>query len=202
VSHTLLLNAFGPSFSGLRLSPPPPIVMSTPTWVPHVVLGLCILIPPSGPDYTLGVPDGCLNDSGGEEAIPTMRGSMAAFYQPAIERPELKIETSAQRWREHFACCVVMMSRMSFSWWYTLSTPSAEGAGKVSRSVAAATTFWLALGKARSCIPSWMMVAETSLARVQAAVRSTVRLRSASSVDLRWCSSVSRSSMVARSLGG
>jgi hypothetical protein len=42
---------------------------------------------------------------------------------------------------------------MFFSWWYTLSTPFAKGAGKVSRSVATIATFWLALAKAGHCAP-------------------------------------------------
>jgi hypothetical protein len=54
---------------------------------------------------------------------------MAAFCRLALQRPRLKIETSAQRWREITVCCAAVMSMMSFSWWYTMSTSSAEGAG-------------------------------------------------------------------------
>jgi hypothetical protein len=32
---------------------------------------------------------------------------------------------------------------MSFSWQYTLSNPTVKGVGKVSRSAAAMTTFWM-----------------------------------------------------------
>jgi hypothetical protein len=53
---------------------------------------------------------------------------------------------------------------MPFSCWYTLSTMSTEGAGKVSRSAAAATTFWLALVKVGHGGPSRLMVAVTALA--------------------------------------
>jgi hypothetical protein len=42
---------------------------------------------------------------------------------------------------------VVTVLRMSCSCLYTLSTPSVEGAGRVSRSVAVAATFWPALAK-------------------------------------------------------
>jgi hypothetical protein len=60
---------------------------------------------------------------------------MAVFYWLALERPGL--ETSARHWMELSVCCAVVMSRMSFSWRYTLSTPSVEGVGKVFRSAAA-----------------------------------------------------------------
>jgi hypothetical protein len=93
------------------------------------------------------------------------------------------------------------MLRTSFGWWYILSTPSVKGAGKVSRSTTAVATFWLALAKARHCVPSWLMAAVTSLAQAQEVVRSTIRLRSASSTDFRWCSMVSWTSMAAHSLG-
>jgi hypothetical protein len=75
-------------------------------------------------------------------------GVIAVFYQLALERPGVKTETSAQRWRELSTCYAEAMPRMSFCWWYTLSTPSVEGVGKVSRSAATAATFYLALAKA------------------------------------------------------
>jgi hypothetical protein len=59
---------------------------------------------------------------------------------------------------------MVVMPRMSFSWWYTLSTSSVEGVGKVSRSAATVATFWLALANTGCYIPSWLMAAATSLA--------------------------------------
>jgi hypothetical protein len=54
--------------------------------------------------------------------------------------------------------------RMSFSWRYTLSTPSAKGEGKVSRNVVVTATFWLTLAKVRCCAPSQFIVAAMTLA--------------------------------------
>jgi hypothetical protein len=102
--------------------------------------------------------------------FPPQGGSVAAFYHPAFERPGLENETSARHWREFFACCDVVMLRMSFSWWYTLSTPSMEGAGNVSRTAAATVIFWLALAKTGHCTPSRLMVAATSLVQAQVLV--------------------------------
>jgi hypothetical protein len=59
---------------------------------------------------------------------------------------------------------------MSFSWWYTMSIPSVEGMGKVSKSVAAAAMFWLALAKVGCGIPSWLMSVAMALAQAQALV--------------------------------
>jgi hypothetical protein len=78
-----------------------------------------------------------------------------------------------------------MMLILSFSWRYTLSTLLAEGAGKVSRSVAAATRFCLALVKAGRNGSSRLMAAVTSLAKARALVRSTVMTYFVSSGDLR-----------------
>jgi hypothetical protein len=38
--------------------------------------------------------------------------------------------------------CVVMMVSISASWWYSLSTPSAEGGGSAFRSMAAVASIW------------------------------------------------------------
>jgi hypothetical protein len=57
------------------------------------------------------------------------------------------LETPAQHWRELSAYDVATMVRISLSWWYTMSTPSVEGACNVSRSMTMMTTFWLALAK-------------------------------------------------------
>jgi hypothetical protein len=42
---------------------------------------------------------------------------------------------------------------MSFSWLYTSSTPSADGAGKMFRSAVAVATFCLTLAKVGCCVP-------------------------------------------------
>jgi hypothetical protein len=68
---------------------------------------------------------------------------VAAFCWPALEWPGIKTETSAQRWRKFSTFYAAAVPRISFSWRYTLSTPSVKGVGKVSRSVAAVATFWL-----------------------------------------------------------
>jgi hypothetical protein len=124
---------------------------------------------------------------------------VAAFCWLALEWSGLEIETLTRRWRELSACWAVMMLRISFSWRYTLSTPSAKGVGKVSKSVAVMTTFWLALAKAGRYVPSRLMAATTSLARAQMFMWSTNKARSALSADLRWCSSVIWASKAARS---
>jgi fatty acid desaturase len=72
-----------------------------------------------------------------------------------------------------------------------LLTPSVEGAGKVSKSVAAAATFWLALAKVRCGVPSWLMAAVMALARVRALVKSMVVAHSVPCVALCHCSSIS-----------
>jgi hypothetical protein len=95
----------------------------------------------------------------------------------------------------------VVMLRMSFSWQYTLSTLLVEGAGKVSRSAAAMTMFWLVLAKVGHRAPSRLMAAMMSLARARALVNSTFMVCSVSSVDLRWCSLVIWASMDALSPG-
>jgi hypothetical protein len=59
-----------------------------------------------------------------------------------------RIEASIQRSRELFACCMAVVPRMLLSYWNTSPTQSTEGAGNISRSAAAAVTFWLALAKA------------------------------------------------------
>jgi hypothetical protein len=59
-----------------------------------------------------------LND---EDVVPTTEGFMESFYWPPLEWLGLKIVISTQRWMELSACGVAVMSRISFSWWYTLS---------------------------------------------------------------------------------
>jgi hypothetical protein len=106
---------------------------------------------PRRPNSIPGAPDACLDDlvKHGPESEQSLPWSfVVAFCRLTLERPRLKTETSAQRRTELSACGIAVMSRMSFSSQYTLSAPSVEGVGKVSRSVAAMTTFWLALVKA------------------------------------------------------
>jgi hypothetical protein len=79
------------------------------------------------------------------EAVLTVEGSVAVFCQPALGRLELGVETPAQCWREYSAYCAVLMVRISPSWRYNLSTALVECAGSMSRSVATAAMFWLAL---------------------------------------------------------
>jgi predicted Rdx family selenoprotein len=88
---------------------------------------------------------------------------MIVFCRPALESPRVAIETPAQCRMELSACWVAAMLRMTFSWWYTLSSLSAEGVGKLSRSAATSTMFCLALEKAGCYLPSWLMVAAMSL---------------------------------------
>jgi hypothetical protein len=78
---------------------------------------------------------------------------MAVFCQADLERLRHEIETPAWHRRELSAFWVAAMPRMSFSWWYTLSTPSVEGVGNMSKSAAVAATFWMALTKAGCCLP-------------------------------------------------
>jgi hypothetical protein len=54
--------------------------------------------------------------------------------------------------------------RMFFIYWYTLLTPSVEGAGRVSNSAMAVATFLLALGKVGCGVPSWLMATAMALA--------------------------------------
>jgi hypothetical protein len=86
------------------------------------------------------------------------------FCLLALEQPGLGAETVARCWREHSTCCVVVMARISPRWRYNLSTSSVKGAGNVSRSMAAVTTFWLDLAKVGCCPPFWLMVGVTPLA--------------------------------------
>jgi hypothetical protein len=83
------------------------------------------------------------------------------------------------------------MSRMPFSYRYTLPTLSVEGTGKVFKSVAAAATFWLALAKVRCGIPSWLMVVAMALAQAWALVKSMMAAHSVPSSALHRCISVS-----------
>jgi hypothetical protein len=105
-----------------------------------------------------------------EETAVTSEPALALLTQPALRKPGeegsavYSHSNMARGGRELSACCAVAMSRMSFSWWSTLSIPSVEGAGKVSRRVAVAATFWLALAKAVRCLHSWLMTAAKSLA--------------------------------------
>jgi hypothetical protein len=76
------------------------------------------------------------------------------------------------------------MEMISPGWQCNLSTLLVEGGGNVSRSVATAAMFWHALAQAGHWPPSWLVVGATSLARARVAVRSTVRILSASGVGL------------------
>jgi hypothetical protein len=70
-----------------------------------------------------------------------MEGFAAVFYQPALKQLGLVVETLARCLREHSTYGVVVMVSISPSWRYNLSTPSTEGAGNVSRSLAITTMF-------------------------------------------------------------
>jgi hypothetical protein len=94
----------------------------------------------------------------------------------------------------------VATSRLSFSYRYTLPTPSVEVAGRVSKSATVVDTFWLALTKVGCGVPSWLMVMAMALARAQAFVKSMVEARSVPSVALHRCSSVIWASRAACSL--
>jgi hypothetical protein len=109
----------------------------------------------------------------GEEADPATGGPLVILHHTSLERLRPEIENTARRWMEPSACCAAVMPRISFSWRYTLPTPSVEGSGKVSRSVAVAATFWLALVKVGHGAPSRLMVVATSLALAWAEVMST-----------------------------
>jgi hypothetical protein len=99
---------------------------------------------------------------------------VAVFCWSALERLGIRTETPAQCHRELSACFAVVMPRMSFSVRYTLSTPSAEGVGKVSRSAAATAMFWLTLAKVGRGLPLLFMVAAMSLAWPRTVARSIV----------------------------
>jgi hypothetical protein len=94
------------------------------------------------------------------------------LYRLDLERPGLEKENISRRWSELSTCFSVATPRMSFSYWYTLPTPSVEGTSRVSKSVVATVTFWLALGKVGCAVPLWLMVTAmaTALARAQALV--------------------------------
>jgi hypothetical protein len=59
-----------------------------------------------------------------------------------------------------------------------------EGAGRVSKSAAAATTFWLALANVGRGVPSWLMAVAMALTKARALVKSMVAARSISSMAL------------------
>jgi hypothetical protein len=80
------------------------------------------------------------------------------------------METSVRIWSESFAYCSVATLRMAFNYWYTFLAPSVEGAGRVSKSVVAATTFWLALGKVVCGVPLWLMAIAMALTQARAVV--------------------------------
>jgi hypothetical protein len=124
------------------------VIASALMQVPRVVLGLCILIPSMGLMAHLGFWMSAQMNSlsrariqADEDAIPTMGGSMATFFWLTLERPGLEIKATTRRWRELSACYVAVMSRMSVSWWYAMSTLLVKGAGKVSRCAATAAIF-------------------------------------------------------------
>jgi hypothetical protein len=78
----------------------------------------------------------------------------------------LGVETPSRCCRDHSACCVAVMEGISPSYRYNLSTPLAEDAGSMSRSMATIAMFWQALVKARSYPrpPSWLVAGAASLA--------------------------------------
>jgi hypothetical protein len=92
-----------------------------------------------------------------EDTIPSTGCSVTVLCRLALEQPRLETETSARRWSELFSCYSAATARMFFICWYTLLTPSVEGVGRVSKSVVATTTFFLALGKVGCGIPLWLM---------------------------------------------
>jgi hypothetical protein len=112
---------------------------------------------------------------------------VAVLCQQAVEWSRLKIEPFAQHWSELSAYCVAVMLRMSFSWWYTLSTSMAEEACKVSSCAAVVATVWMPQVKAGCGAPSWFMASAAALAQVRALVRSTIMARSILSANLLQC---------------
>jgi hypothetical protein len=112
---------------------------------------------------------GCLGRSWAEtqaceEVVLATEDSTTVFCQSTLKQPRLRTETRAQCWRELSAYCSVAMARISLNWQYTLSTPSTEGGGNVSRSMAVAATCWLALAKVGRCLPLPLVAGATPLA--------------------------------------
>jgi hypothetical protein len=70
-----------------------------------------------------------------------VEGSTAVFCQLALEQPGPAVEILARRLREHSTYCAMVMARIKPSWRYNLSSPSTEGVGNISRSVATVVTF-------------------------------------------------------------
>jgi hypothetical protein len=134
--------------SGLRLCPSR---LSCPRGVGSTrdVRTAC-LHPPSGSDGMPGVLTMCPVDSAGCELISAL-ARKPSLTQGSPERPRVDTETSARCCKELSTSCMVAVSRIPFSCRYTLSTPSVKGADGVSRSAAAAATFWLALKKVGRC---------------------------------------------------
>jgi hypothetical protein len=93
----------------------------------------------------------------GEDTIPTVGCSIAVHYRLALEQLGHETEASAHLCNELSTYCSAATSRMSFNYWYTLLAPSIEDGGSVSKSAAAAATFWLALGMVVCGVPSWLM---------------------------------------------
>jgi hypothetical protein len=87
-----------------------------------------------------------------------------------LEWLRLETEAYACLCSELSACCSAATPRMSFNCWYTLLAPSADGAGRVSKSIVVVATFWLALGKLVCGVPSWLMATAMALAHAQALV--------------------------------
>jgi hypothetical protein len=104
----------------------------------------------------------------GKDAFPAIVWSIAVLYRLALECLWLEMEASTCVWSGLYACCSAATLRMFFKCWYTLLAPSAEGAGRVSKSVAATATFWLAMGKVVCGVPLGLMVMATALTWAQA----------------------------------
>jgi hypothetical protein len=116
-----------------------------------------------GPFWWLGQrrDDACA----GEDAVPTTGFSVVVLFQLALEWLGLETEASTHLWSELSSCCSVAIPWMSFNCWYNFLALSVEGAGRVSKSAAAAATFWLSLGKVVCAVPSWLMAMVMALAR-------------------------------------
>jgi hypothetical protein len=66
---------------------------------------------------------------------------MAGLCQPLPTQTGLEVG-SDRRQRVHSASCTMTMAWISASWWYSLSTPSAVGGGKVFKGLAMAASVW------------------------------------------------------------
>jgi hypothetical protein len=113
----------------------------------------------------------------GEEAVPASEAPWVTICP--LSWMVVKIEALTRCYKKLSACSATVVLTMFFSHWYTSLTPSMEGMCMVSRSAAAAATFWLALAK----VGSWHSAC------------SIVVVWPTSSADSCWCKSGSLASM-------